>query len=170
MCLGLGNMTTCFARFTIIDIDSDFAEQTSDNPDTDRDRRSRNFQSALCRITQTGFTDCSFLSGLRDILPARKKQPAPTHFIQCGVRPADIHPWLESAAQWLGTPEETNWVYTKCCQKEKTDKTNSRDVWSLENWGIWKLQFKAYAEDERVNVEGREVAEKALQMMENVEH
>ncbi|PVH94772.1 hypothetical protein DM02DRAFT_675956 [Periconia macrospinosa] len=144
-------------------------KQTSDNPEGDREQRSRNYSSTLCRLTMTGFTDCSFFSGLRDILPRGKKMLAPTHIVKCGVRPADIGVWLESAAQWVVAKEEAKWVYERCQKKEKTSKSDPKDVWSMENWNTWKVQFKFYAEHELVSVKGREIAKAAMQMMEETE-
>ena len=116
----------------------------------------------------TGFVDCSFLSGLSEILP-RGKTVAPTHLVKCGVRPADIGSWLEATAQWVAAEEEARWVYARCQEKEKTRKSNSREIWSRENWEVWKVQFRLYSEHERVSLRGREVARAALQMMEQTE-
>ncbi|KAK8068475.1 hypothetical protein PG996_007587 [Apiospora saccharicola] len=121
-------------------------------PGSEAGTRWRNYQSALARITMTGFSDCSFLCGLRDILPqSGKKAACPT-------------------PKWLVEPEEARWVYEQCGKKEKTDsRANPRDTWSKENWEMWKVQLGFYEGDDRVEIWAREAARKALLQMRAVE-
>lgn len=132
--------------------------------------RWRNYQSALARITMSGFTDCSFLCGLRSILPqGGKKVKAPTPKVVCGTRPKDIGGRICAAVQWLAGPEEARWVYERCMEKGKTDKANPWDTWSKENWDTWKAQLGFYESDDRVEVWARAAARKALLQMRAVE-
>lgn len=108
-----------------------------EQPGSESGTRWRNYQSALARITMTGFSDCSFLCGLRDILPQNgKKTQCPTPKVACGTRPADTGGRIRATVQWLVEPEEARWVRERCREKEKTDRANPRDTWSRENWEI----------------------------------
>jgi hypothetical protein len=117
----------------------------------------------------SGFSDCSFLCELRGILPQSKKYTLPTAKVQAGTRPADMGGRILAAAQWLLEAEEARWVYQRCSEKEKTDKRNPRDTWSMENWNIWKAQLEFYQNDERVEAAGRKAARRALDQMIAVE-
>ncbi|KAK8103130.1 hypothetical protein PG984_016276 [Apiospora sp. TS-2023a] len=140
-------------------------------PGSEAGTRWRNYQSALARITMTGFSDCSFLCGLRDILPqSGKKAACPTPKVACGTRPADTGGRIRAAVQWLVEPEEARWVYEQCNKKEKTEsRADPRDTWSKENWEIWKIQLGFYEGDDRVETWAREAARKALLQMRAVE-
>ncbi|KAH3954144.1 hypothetical protein HBH98_071390 [Parastagonospora nodorum] len=129
----------------------------------------RNYQSALARITMTGFSDCSFLCGLRGILPKGKKYSLPTPKVQEGIRPADMGFRIQAAVQWLLEPDEACWVYVQCSKKEKTDKDNPRDTWSKENWVIWKAQLAFYRDNDLVEPSARDAARQALERMIEVE-
>lgn len=131
--------------------------------------RWRNYQSTLARITMTGFSDCSFLCGLRGILPTGNKYNLPNSKVQAGIRPADMGTRIHAAVQWLLEPDEARWVYERCSKKEKTDKDNPRDTWSRENWGIWKAQLAFYRDNDLVEFSAREAARKALERMTEVE-
>jgi hypothetical protein len=131
--------------------------------------RWRNYQSTLARITMTGFSDCSFLCGLRGILPQGKKYTLPTPKVQAGIRPADMGGQIHAAVQWLADADKARWVYQQCNKKEKTDKENPRDTWSRANWTIWKSQLEFYQGDESVESTAREAARKAVQQMKVVE-
>ncbi|KAF2866647.1 hypothetical protein BDV95DRAFT_611333 [Massariosphaeria phaeospora] len=133
--------------------------------DSEAGERWRNYQSTLARITMTGFSDCSFLCGLRDILPKGKKYTLPNPKVQAGTRPADMGGRIHAAVQWLVEADEARWVYQKCSKKEKTDKGNPRDTWSRENWMVWKAQLEFYQSNENVELTAREAAEKALNQM-----
>ncbi|KAK8070499.1 hypothetical protein PG997_010702 [Apiospora hydei] len=109
--------------------------------------RWRNYQSALALITKSGLIDCSFLSGLRDILPQRDtavKCPTP---------------------KWITGHEMFTWVYDRCMEKEKTDEGNPQDIWSKENWETWKVQLDFYSSNDRVEKEARSSAGYALSLM-----
>ncbi|KAK7946165.1 uncharacterized protein PG986_010486 [Apiospora aurea] len=96
--------------------------------------RWRNYQSTLALITKLGLPDCSFLSGLRDILPQRgKAAKCPTPKVMCGLGPADIGGRLCAATQWITGHNMFTWVYDRCMEKEKTDAGNPQDIWSKEN-------------------------------------
>lgn len=118
----------------------------------------------------TGFSDCSFLCGLRDILPqSGKRNACPTPKVVCGTRPADIGGRIRAAVQWLVGPEEAGWVYDRCREKERTDRGDPRHTWSTENWEIWKAQLAFYEGDDRVEVWARDAARKGLLQMRAVE-
>ncbi|KAK7917598.1 hypothetical protein PG985_011206 [Apiospora marii] len=177
----LGNVTTVALwprgvldpdTFRIYDAEllSESVSAELETPGSEAGTRWRNYQSALARITMTGFSDCSFLCGLRDILPqGGKKATCPTPKVVCGTRPADIGGRIRAAVQWLVEPEEARWVYERCREKEKTDRANPRDTWSKENWEVWKVQLAFYEGDDRVEVWAREAARKALLQMRAVE-
>jgi hypothetical protein len=139
------------------------------DPDSEAAVRWRNYQSTLARITMSGFSDCSFLCGLRGILPQDKKYTLPTPKVQAGIRPADLGGRILAAAQWLIAVDEARWVYERCREKEKTDKGNPRDTWSRENWMIWRVQLEFYQRDHRVAPAAREAASAALKQMTAVE-
>ncbi|KAK8023649.1 hypothetical protein PG993_011715 [Apiospora rasikravindrae] len=102
--------------------------------------RWRNYQSALALITKFGLTDCSFLCGLRDILPPRDtKAKYPTPNVMCGLGPADIGGKLSGAAIWIVEKEMATWIYARCMEKEKTEEGKPQDTWSKENWEAWKV-------------------------------
>lgn len=151
-----------------------------ETPGSEASTRWRNYQSTLARITISGFSDCSFLCGLRDILPkghgGKRVAKCPTPKVECGTRPADIGFRLRGAVQWLmaGADEEeqeqgARWVYERCRRKEKTEARNPWDTWSRENWEIWKVQLAFYEADDRVELWAREAARTALLRMEAVE-
>lgn len=116
-----------------------------------------------------GFSDCSFLCGLRSILPKGKKYSLPTPKVRAAIRPADMGTRIHAAVQWLLEPEEARWVFQRCNEKEKTDKENPRDTWSKENWVIWKAQLKFYRDNDLVEMSARDAARKALEQMIEVE-
>ncbi|KAK6839465.1 hypothetical protein PG987_005331 [Apiospora arundinis] len=151
-------------------------------PGSEGSARWRNYQAALARITMSGFTDCSFLCGLRDILPqgsgGKKAAKCPTPKVVCGTRPADIGNRLRAAVQWLvvgseeedGGEEGARWVYERCRAKEKTDGASDPwDTWSRENWETWKVQLAFYEGDDRVELWAREAARNALLRMKAAE-
>ncbi|KAI1208482.1 uncharacterized protein F4807DRAFT_153122 [Annulohypoxylon truncatum] len=138
-----------------------------ENPGSESETRWRNYQSAIARITLTGFAECGFASALRDILPSGKKYPS--FNVQVASKPDTIGGHILAAAQWLIWPDEARYVYQQCKKKEKTDKKNPRDTWSMENWRIWKAQFQLFAWDERIDPRAREVAKKAVDRITEVE-
>ncbi|KAH8714860.1 hypothetical protein GQ44DRAFT_713454 [Phaeosphaeriaceae sp. PMI808] len=155
--------------FRIHAAEIDHAGSGLEASDSEAGVRWQNYQSTLARITVAGFSDCSFLCGLRGILPQANKYTLPTPKVQAGTRPADMGGRIHAAAQWLVEVDEARWVYQRCSEKEKTDKGNPRDTWSRENWMIWKVQLKFYQDDDRVEPAAREAARKALKQMMTVE-
>lgn len=121
----------------------------------------------MARIAMTGFSDCGFVSTLRDILPSGKKYPS--FNVRMASTPENIGGYIQAAAQWVIWPDEVRYVYQQCKKKEKVDKKNPRDIWSMENWGIWKAQFQLFAEDARADAGVRELANTAVAGMEEVE-
>ncbi|KAI0888557.1 uncharacterized protein GGS22DRAFT_151830 [Annulohypoxylon maeteangense] len=138
-----------------------------ETPDSESETRWRNYQSTIARITLTGFSECGFTSALRDILPSGKKYPS--FNVRVASKPDVIGGHILAAAQWLIWPDEARYVYQQCRKKEKTDKKNPRDTWSMENWRIWKAQFQLFAWDERVDPRARDVAKKAIDRIIEVE-
>ncbi|KAK8099472.1 uncharacterized protein PG998_012713 [Apiospora kogelbergensis] len=145
-----------------------------ETPGSEASTRWRNYQSTLARITISGFSDCSFLCGLRDILPKGHGGKRAAN----GVRHAARGHWVPArgAVQWLmaGADEEereqgARWVYERCRKKEKTEARNPWDTWSRENWEIWKVQLAFYEADDRVELWAREAARTALLRMKAVE-
>ncbi|KAI1444156.1 hypothetical protein F5Y02DRAFT_181498 [Annulohypoxylon stygium] len=129
--------------------------------------RWRNYQSAIARITLTGFSECGFTSALRDILPSGKKYPSLS--VRVASKPDTIGGHILAAAQWLIWPDEARYVYQQCKKKEKVDKKNPRDTWSMENWRIWKAQFQLFASDEKIDLRARETAKKVVDRIVEVE-
>ncbi|KAI1802436.1 hypothetical protein F4811DRAFT_529211 [Daldinia bambusicola] len=138
-----------------------------DIPGSEAEARWRNYQSALARIAMTGFSDCGFNSALRDIMPYRNEWP--TFNVRVTSKPEDIGGHIQGAAQWIIWPDELRYVYENCKKKEKVDKKNPRDTWSMQNWRIWKAQFEFAASSERVDLRAREVAAMAAQKMNEIE-
>ncbi|OTA55961.1 hypothetical protein K449DRAFT_375931 [Hypoxylon sp. EC38] len=138
-----------------------------ESPGSDSEARWRNYQSAMARITMTGFSDCGFISALRDILPDGKKYPSLR--IRMTSKPEKIGGHILGAAQWVIWHDEARYVYQQCRKKERVDKKNPRDTWSMENWRIWKAQFQLVAEDERVDSRAREIARRAMDKMKATE-
>ncbi|KAI2465022.1 hypothetical protein F4781DRAFT_410935 [Annulohypoxylon bovei var. microspora] len=136
-------------------------------PGSESEARWRNYQSTIARITLTGFSECGFTSALRDILPSGKKYPSFNIWVTS--KPATIGGHILAAAQWIMWPDEARYVYQQCKKKEKVDRKNPRDTWSMENWRIWKAQFQLFAWDERIDPRAREVAKKAVDRMIEVE-
>ncbi|KAI1141962.1 hypothetical protein F5Y05DRAFT_369279 [Hypoxylon sp. FL0543] len=134
-----------------------------EKPGTESEARWRNYQSTMARITMTGFSDCGFISALRDILPEGKKYPSLK--VRTTSKPEKIGGHILGAAQWLIWPDEVRYVYRQCKKKERVEKNNPRDTWSMERWGIWKAQFQLFAENERVDSRAREVAAIAVDKM-----
>ncbi|KAI0128086.1 hypothetical protein F4776DRAFT_629171 [Hypoxylon sp. NC0597] len=138
-----------------------------ETPGSESEARWRNYQSAMARITMTGFSDCGFTSALRDILPDGKKYPSLR--VRMTSKPEKIGGHILGAAQWVIWPDEVRYVYQQCRKKEKVDKKNPRDTWSMENWRIWKAQFQLVAGDERVDSRAREIASTAVDKMKATE-
>ncbi|KAI1098752.1 hypothetical protein F4804DRAFT_114550 [Jackrogersella minutella] len=138
-----------------------------ETPGSESEARWRNYQSTIARITVTGFSDCSFISALCDILPDGKKYPS--FNVRATSRPAKIGGHIQAAAQWVVWPDEARYVYQQCKKKEKVDKKNPRDTWSMEHWRIWKAQFHFVAGDERIDPRARDAAKTAADKMEAVE-
>ncbi|KAI1476698.1 hypothetical protein F4774DRAFT_427879 [Daldinia eschscholtzii] len=134
-----------------------------DTPGSEPETRWRNYQSALARIATTGFSDCGFISALRDIMPHSKKYP--TFNVRVTSRPEHIGGHIQGAAQWIIWPNELRYVYEQCKKKEKVDKRNPRDTWSMQNWRIWKAQFEFAAGNERVDPKARGIATSAIEKM-----
>ena len=156
-------------RFNSVPAEVDHVGSSLNASDSEDAVRWRNYQSTLARITMSGFSDCSFLCELRGILPKGKKYTLPTPKVHAGTRPADMGGRILAATQWLVEAKEARWVYQRCSEKEKTDKRDPRDTWSMENWNIWKAQLEFYQNDERVEAAGREAARRALDQMMVVE-
>ncbi|KAI1086499.1 hypothetical protein F5B19DRAFT_139129 [Rostrohypoxylon terebratum] len=138
-----------------------------ETPGSEPEIRWRNYQSAIARITLTGFSECGFTSALRDILPSGKKDPS--FSVRVTSKPDTIGGHVLAAAQWLIWPDEARYVYQQCKKKEKVDKKNPRDTWCMENWGIWKAQFQFFALDEKIDPRARQAAKKAIDRMAEVE-
>lgn len=66
-------------------------------------------------------------------------------------------------------PDEGRYVYQQCKKKEKVDKKNPREIWSTENWEIWKTQFQLFADEGRIDSTAREVASLAVDKMKEIE-
>ncbi|KAI0116928.1 hypothetical protein F4814DRAFT_267215 [Daldinia grandis] len=138
-----------------------------DTPGSEAEARWRNYQSTLARIAMTGFSDCGFNSALRDIMPYGKK--CPSFNVRMTSKPEQIGGHIQGAAQWIIWPDELRYVYEQCKKKEKLDKENPRDTWSMQNWRIWKAQFELAAGDERVDSRARTVASTAVGKMKVIE-
>ncbi|KAI6087577.1 hypothetical protein F4821DRAFT_236135 [Hypoxylon rubiginosum] len=138
-----------------------------ETPGSEQEVRWRNYQSTIARITLTGFSNCGFISGLRDILPHGKKYPSLN--ISSSSGPQRIGGFIQGAAQWVMWPDEGRYVYQQCKKKEKVDKKNPREIWSTENWEIWKTQFQLFADEGRIDSTAREVASLAVDKMKEIE-
>ncbi|KAI1383068.1 uncharacterized protein F4822DRAFT_422080 [Hypoxylon trugodes] len=138
-----------------------------ETPGSESEARWRNYQSVMARIAVIGFSDCGFTSALRDILPDGKNYPSIR--VRMTSKPEKIGGHVQGAAQWVMRSEEARYVYQQCQKKEKVDKANPRDTWSLEHWKIWKAQFQLFADDERVDARAREAAKTAVDTMEAIE-
>lgn len=143
----------------------EYAVHGSYASDSEASVRYRNYQHSLARITMAEICDCSFLCELSGLLPTAKKYTLPTHKVQSGTRPADIGGQICAAVQWLLDADKARWVYQRCNEKDKTEKANPWDMWSKENWTIWKAQLEFYQGDDRVETAARDAARKALQQM-----
>lgn len=137
-------------------------------PESEEAARWRNYQSTLARLTMADFSDCSFNSALRDIIPSEKTVPS-KHLRVYTSRPEQFGGHITAAAQWVMYPEEASYVYGHCKRKKRVDKHNPRDTWSMENWEIWKSQFAYFSREDGVDARARETARKALESMETVE-
>lgn len=138
-----------------------------DTPGSEAEARWRNYQSALARIAITGFSDCGFNSALRDIMPYGKK--CPSFNVRITSKPEQIGGHIQGAAQWIIWPDELRYVYEQCKKRERVDKENPRDTWSMQNWRIWKAQFELAAGDERVDSRARAMATTAVEKMNAIE-
>jgi hypothetical protein len=131
------------------------------DPKTDARKRSRNYQSALVRITMAGFIDCSDFSALLYLLPIGKEYP--THRIVGRTYPQKIWGRLQSAVQWLAGPSETLWVYKRCLENPQTyNKKDRRPTWCMKHWRKWKAQLQFYADVDVTEDPAREAAREAL--------
>lgn len=135
-------------------------------PDGDFEIRWRNYQSAIARITMTGFSDCGFLSALRDILPAGEQYPSLK--FRAVSKPERIGGRVQAAAQWVIRSGEARYVFSQC-KEERTDGKNLRAIWSMKHWDIWKAQFQLIAGDPRVSSWARDIAKAAFGRMKATE-
>lgn len=67
---------------------------------------------------------------------------------------------IVAAATWLQV-NAGKWVFESC----KAAKTDSKSLWSLENWETWNVEFKKVADGEEYDAASREVARSAVEAM-----
>jgi hypothetical protein len=132
-----------------------------ETPGSETQLRWRNWQSAIARITASGFIDCAFLCALGDILPSARNYPDLEKRKIGG--PNRIGGDVIAGAQWVIRQDEGRFVYRQCKEVEKVD--GPRAMWSQERWSLWKDQLAFVAGDERFNSEARRVARLAGQKM-----
>jgi Protein of unknown function (DUF3632) len=132
-----------------------------ETPGSETRLRWRNWQSAIARITASGFIDCSFLCALGDILPSSRHYPDLEKRRIGG--PKRIGGDVIAGAQWILRRDEGRFVYRQCKPVERVD--GPRAMWSMERWRQWKDQLAFVAGDQRFESKARLVAQLASQQM-----
>jgi hypothetical protein len=122
----------------------------------------------MVRVTMADFSNCDFISALRDILPNNRQYLS--WKVRVASRPEELGGHVQAAAQWVAWSGEAGYVYQQCKKKEIVDKDNPRDTWSMESWRKWRAQFEFFAVEDRLEPQARRIAQVVAERMKETEN